>query len=287
LNPEAYPLTEQALTSKILNLVQQASNYKQLRMSGLTGVPSLSPAHRLVLLKGRGRCRTIKDLHTVEEGTRKKKRKWGLISDTEDDSHDSSEEFVEIDPKLAKRSTPRRKAAILTSRMKRMKDVERETQSPDCELSPVTVDKDVIIKMEDSDSDDSDEIEIVFCPPSSTPTIGLPTIIKKTIQELPEQRLGALDKVAVWLDASGDWLGRHDHSYTTSMSLSPLHDLAYTVMYGATVRKKWKKLVVSGSFTPSHYPGVQRCKVVGCQGEFEDGLEAFMHIRDAHLEPYK
>merc|ERR1711931_162064 len=30
-NPKAYPLAEQALTTKILNLVQQASNYKQLR----------------------------------------------------------------------------------------------------------------------------------------------------------------------------------------------------------------------------------------------------------------
>eukprot|EP00088_Acartia_fossae_P056032 TRINITY_DN651_c0_g1_i1.p1 TRINITY_DN651_c0_g1~~TRINITY_DN651_c0_g1_i1.p1 ORF type:complete len:128 (-),score=55.13 TRINITY_DN651_c0_g1_i1:96-479(-) len=31
INPKAYPLAEQALTTKILNLVQQASNYKQLR----------------------------------------------------------------------------------------------------------------------------------------------------------------------------------------------------------------------------------------------------------------
>ena len=31
MNPKAYPLAEQALTSKILNLVQQGSNYKQLR----------------------------------------------------------------------------------------------------------------------------------------------------------------------------------------------------------------------------------------------------------------
>jgi len=31
VNPKAYPLAEQALTTKILNLVQQASNYKQLR----------------------------------------------------------------------------------------------------------------------------------------------------------------------------------------------------------------------------------------------------------------
>jgi ribosomal protein L7Ae-like RNA K-turn-binding protein len=31
INPKAYPLAEQALTTKILNLVQQATNYKQLR----------------------------------------------------------------------------------------------------------------------------------------------------------------------------------------------------------------------------------------------------------------
>eukprot|EP00088_Acartia_fossae_P010557 TRINITY_DN15288_c0_g1_i1.p1 TRINITY_DN15288_c0_g1~~TRINITY_DN15288_c0_g1_i1.p1 ORF type:complete len:128 (-),score=44.94 TRINITY_DN15288_c0_g1_i1:191-574(-) len=31
VNPKAYPLAEQALTTKILNLVQQATNYKQLR----------------------------------------------------------------------------------------------------------------------------------------------------------------------------------------------------------------------------------------------------------------
>ena len=31
VNPKAYPLADQALTAKILNLVQQASNYKQLR----------------------------------------------------------------------------------------------------------------------------------------------------------------------------------------------------------------------------------------------------------------
>eukprot|EP00088_Acartia_fossae_P010558 TRINITY_DN15288_c0_g2_i1.p1 TRINITY_DN15288_c0_g2~~TRINITY_DN15288_c0_g2_i1.p1 ORF type:complete len:128 (-),score=27.07 TRINITY_DN15288_c0_g2_i1:96-479(-) len=31
VNPKAYPLAEQALTTKILNLVQQASNYRQLR----------------------------------------------------------------------------------------------------------------------------------------------------------------------------------------------------------------------------------------------------------------
>ena len=31
VNPKAYPLAEQALTTKILQLVQQAANYKQLR----------------------------------------------------------------------------------------------------------------------------------------------------------------------------------------------------------------------------------------------------------------
>lgn len=31
VNPKAYPLADQALTTKILNLVQQATNYKQLR----------------------------------------------------------------------------------------------------------------------------------------------------------------------------------------------------------------------------------------------------------------
>ncbi|CAG0900501.1 unnamed protein product [Cyprideis torosa] len=31
VNPKAYPLADAALTAKILNLVQQASNYKQLR----------------------------------------------------------------------------------------------------------------------------------------------------------------------------------------------------------------------------------------------------------------
>nr|ALS04699.1 60S ribosomal protein L7a/NHP2-like protein 1 [Pseudodiaptomus poplesia]ALS04817.1 60S ribosomal protein L7a/NHP2-like protein 1 [Pseudodiaptomus poplesia]ALS04916.1 60S ribosomal protein L7a/NHP2-like protein 1 [Pseudodiaptomus poplesia] len=31
VNPKAYPLADQMLTTKILNLVQQATNYKQLR----------------------------------------------------------------------------------------------------------------------------------------------------------------------------------------------------------------------------------------------------------------
>ena len=66
-----------------------------------------------------------------------------------------------------------------------------------------------------------------------------------------------------------------------SMSLSSLPDLAYSLQYGASVRKQGKKLVVSGSFIPIQYHGVQRCKVPGCQEEFEDGLEAF---RDVHLK---
>ena len=31
VNPKAYPLADPALTTKILNLVQQATNYKQMR----------------------------------------------------------------------------------------------------------------------------------------------------------------------------------------------------------------------------------------------------------------
>ena len=154
-----------------------------------------------------------------------------------------------------------------------------------------TVPEEIIHNLDDisteTDTSDSEDIEVIFvganktfCPPSSSPTM-----IKKTRQELPRQRLGTMDKVAAWLDTAGDGLERN--SSTSTMSLSPLPDLAYTVTYGATVRKKWKKLVVAGSFIPSQYPGVQRCKVAGCQGEFEDGLEAFMHIRDTNLMPNK
>ena len=41
VNPKAYPLAEQALTTKILNLVQQAANYKQLRKVSVGLVLSL------------------------------------------------------------------------------------------------------------------------------------------------------------------------------------------------------------------------------------------------------
>lgn len=37
VNPKAYPLADQQLTTKILNLVQQAMNYKQLRKGANEG----------------------------------------------------------------------------------------------------------------------------------------------------------------------------------------------------------------------------------------------------------
>jgi hypothetical protein len=38
VNPKAYPLADDALTVKILDLVQQASNYKQLKKGANEGV---------------------------------------------------------------------------------------------------------------------------------------------------------------------------------------------------------------------------------------------------------
>ena len=51
VNPKAYPLAEQALTAKILNLVQQASNYKQLRKRANEATRTLNrgPAEFIVL----------------------------------------------------------------------------------------------------------------------------------------------------------------------------------------------------------------------------------------------
>lgn len=37
VNPKAYPLADQQMTTKILNLVQQAMNYKQLRKGANEG----------------------------------------------------------------------------------------------------------------------------------------------------------------------------------------------------------------------------------------------------------
>ena len=42
VNPKAYPLAEQALTTKIINLVQQASNYKQLRKGAYEATKTLN-----------------------------------------------------------------------------------------------------------------------------------------------------------------------------------------------------------------------------------------------------
>lgn len=41
VNPKAYPLADQQLTTKILNLVQQAMNYKQLRKGANEGLYQL------------------------------------------------------------------------------------------------------------------------------------------------------------------------------------------------------------------------------------------------------
>ncbi len=40
INPKAYPLADGQLTVKILNLVQQASNYKQMRKGANEGMNS-------------------------------------------------------------------------------------------------------------------------------------------------------------------------------------------------------------------------------------------------------
>jgi hypothetical protein len=40
INPKAYPLADGQLTVKILNLVQQASNYKQMRKGANEGIGS-------------------------------------------------------------------------------------------------------------------------------------------------------------------------------------------------------------------------------------------------------
>ncbi|XP_012271918.1 NHP2-like protein 1 [Orussus abietinus] len=42
VNPKAYPLADAALTAKILNLVQQAMNYKQLRRGANEATKALS-----------------------------------------------------------------------------------------------------------------------------------------------------------------------------------------------------------------------------------------------------
>jgi len=53
VNPKAYPLADDALTVKILDLVQQASNYKQLKKGANEGVLVLC-VRRLCVGGGRG-----------------------------------------------------------------------------------------------------------------------------------------------------------------------------------------------------------------------------------------
>jgi len=69
------------------------------------------------------------------------------------------------------------------------------------------------------------------------------------------------------------------------LSLSPITDLAYSFQHGADVRKQWKDLVLAGSYIPSQFTGIKRCKWTGCEEIFEDAVEAFKHIRDIHLKP--
>lgn len=49
VNPKAYPLADATLTKTILDLVQQASNYKQLRKGANEG-KGRNHRHRLLLL---------------------------------------------------------------------------------------------------------------------------------------------------------------------------------------------------------------------------------------------
>jgi len=72
---------------------------------------------------------------------------------------------------------------------------------------------------------------------------------------------------------------------TGFLSLAPITDLAYTHLHGADVRKQWKDLVLAGSYIPSQFQGIKRCKWTECNEVFEDAVEAFKHIRDIHLKP--
>merc|ERR1719234_870186 len=67
--------------------------------------------------------------------------------------------------------------------------------------------------------------------------------------------------------------------------IQPVMDVAYSAKLGAEVRKQWKELVLAGSHVPSQFTGVRRCKWFRCRQPFEDAVEAFKHIRDAHLKP--
>jgi len=62
-----------------------------------------------------------------------------------------------------------------------------------------------------------------------------------------------------------------------------IKDVAYSLRWGAEVRKQWKDMVLQGSYIPSQFPGSKACKWLGCKVNFEDAVEAFKHIRDEHL----
>jgi hypothetical protein len=49
VNPKAYPLADASLTTKILNLIQQALNYKQLRKGANEGTTLISEHDGLCL----------------------------------------------------------------------------------------------------------------------------------------------------------------------------------------------------------------------------------------------
>ena len=60
MNPKAYPLADQALSTKILNLVQQAVNYKQMRKGANEATKTLNRGRKRVeiILLYRYRCCT-------------------------------------------------------------------------------------------------------------------------------------------------------------------------------------------------------------------------------------
>ena len=66
VNPKAYPLAEQALTTKILNLVQQAANYKQLRKVTMRSWGSLNNSDMIK----KKRCSLCCNLQGANEATK-------------------------------------------------------------------------------------------------------------------------------------------------------------------------------------------------------------------------
>ena len=90
------------------------------------------------------------------------------------------------------------------------------------------------------------------------------------------------------------------------LKMRPLTDVAYSFNHGALVRKQWKDMVLAGSFIltfytwfqinhllflgsykPSPYTGVKKCKWANCSDIFEDAVDALKHIKDKHLKDKK